>query len=391
MEVLKRIRAEAAGIRDELRDIVTSMYENPEPPFEEHNTSATLRNCLLRAGFRVEMGTGGMETAFVARKPMGRKYPCVGFLVEMDALPHIGHACGHNIVAASSLGAAVVLSRTMESTGVKGRVLCFGTPAEESGFGKVKLASEGIFDGLDAVMMIHPSSRRIVDKGYLALKKVAVTFRGKAAHASAYPEQGVNALDALILFFNAVGLLRQQLPDNVRVHGIITEGGYAPNIIPERTSALFYVRAPSIHSVEQTALRLRNCARGAAKASGCRVSVKNVYYTLEPMKINAVLAGVYREGMDALGLKEDRVPRDKNLGSSDIGNVSTRAPAIQPLVPIVRGKRIEIHTHEFREATVTREGLRGMMEGVILLAYTGYRVMADTTLRKKVKESFRKG
>ncbi len=175
------------------------------------------------------------------------------------------------------------------------------------------------------------------------------------------------------------------------MHGIITEGGVAPNIIPERTSAYFYVRAPSVLSVEETARKLRGCARGAAKATGCRFSVKNLYYTLEPMRINPVLTEIYRGGMARAGIKEDRVPKDRNLGSSDIGNVSNRVPAIQPLVPIVRGKRVEIHTHEFREATVAKDGLRGMMEGVVLLAYTGYRVMADAKLRKKVRKAFQKG
>jgi amidohydrolase len=388
MEVLEIIEGEARSLKGELGAIVNSLYENPEVSFEEHKTSETLVSFLHRWGFHVERGIGGLKTAFVARKAGGRKIPSVGYLAEMDALPQIGHACGHNIVAAASLGAAVVLSRVMQKRGVKGSVLCFGTPAEESGFGKVKLASEGVFDGLDAAMMIHPSSRRVVDKGYLALKKLTVTFQGKAAHASAYPEQGINALDALILFFNSIGLLRQQLSDDVRVHGIITEGGVAPNIIPERTSAYFYVRAPSVLSVEETARKLRGCARGAAKATGCTFSVKNLYYTLEPMRINPVLTEIYRGGMARAGIKEDRVPKDRNLGSSDIGNVSNRVPAIQPLVPIVRGKRVEIHTHEFREATVAKDGLRGMMEGVVLLAYTGYRVMADAQLRKKVRKAF---
>jgi amidohydrolase len=391
MEVIEKIAAVAKSIEKELYAIATSMYENPEVSFEEHKTSETLRNYLEHEGFSVEAGAGGLGTAFVARKSSGKKNPRVGFLIEMDALPGIGHACGHNIVATASSGAAVVLSRVARSFGVSGSVFCFGTPAEESGFGKVKLASEGVFDGLDAAMMIHPSSKRIVDKGYLSLKKMTVTFRGKAAHAAAYPEQGVNALDALILFFNAVGLMRQQLHEDVRVHGIITEGGVAPNIIPERTSAYFYVRARSAQTVEKTAEKLRDCAKGAAKASGCRVSVRDRYFTLEPMRINPVLAEVYREGMAKVGLKEDPVAKDKNLGSSDIGNVSTRVPTIQPLVPIVRGKRVEIHTHDFREATVAKGGKRGMMEGVVLLAYTGYRVLSDPGLRKEVRKAFKEG
>lgn len=388
MEVIEKIAEEAKSVESELYAIVTSMYENPELSFEEYNTAKTLINFLSHEGFTVESQTAGLDTAFIAQKGRGKKSPRVGYLIEMDALPQVGHACGHNIVAAASLGAAVVLSRMARRLNIRGNVLCFGTPAEESGFGKVRLAAEGVFEGLDAAMMIHPSSRRVVDKEYLALKKMTFTFRGKAAHAAAYPEQGVNALDALITFFNSVGLLRQQLQEDVRVHGIITEGGVAPNIIPERTSAYFYVRARSVQTVEETAEKLRNCAKGAAKTSGCRVSVRNIYFTLEPMRTNPVLASVYREGMAKIGLKENSVPKDKNLGSSDIGNVSIHVPTIQPLVPIVRGKRVEIHTHDFREATIAREGKRGMMEGVVLLAYTGFRVLTDPLLRRKIKKAF---
>lgn len=391
MEILENIQREAKNIRKELENMVVSLYKNPELSFEEHDSSKLLRDFLETHGFAVTTGAGGLDTAFFGMKQSGRATPRIGYLAEMDALPGVGHACGHNIVAAASTGAAVVLARVARDLGLKGSVVCVGTPAEESGFGKVKLAEEGVFDGLDAAMMVHPSSRRVVDKGYLALKKMTFSFRGRAAHAAAYPEQGVNALDALILFFNSVGLLRQQLPDDVRIHGIITEGGVAPNIVPEKTSAFYYVRAKSLEGVEETASKLKDSARGAAKATGCRAVVKDVYYTLLPMKINPVLASVYREGMAKLGLREDNVEKDKNLGSSDIGNVSTRVPAIQPLVPIVRGKRVEIHTHKFREATISKQGYRGVMEGVVLLAYTGLKIMADPEIRRKVKQAFKSG
>jgi amidohydrolase len=389
MDPIKLIMEEGKKVRRGLEEIVRDLHDHPEVSYEEHRSSRVVREYLSEEGFTNVSGVAGMDTSFVSDWKNGASSPRVGYLVEMDALPGLGHACGHNIVAASSAGAAVILSRIANTLGIKGCVSCFGTPAEEKGFGKGKMAEEGVFDGVDAAMMVHPSSHRVVDKGYLALKRMAVTYHGKAAHAAAYPEEGVNALDATILLFNGVSLLRQQLPGDVRVHGIITDGGAAPNIIPERSSSSFYVRAATLPGLEEAVARFEECVKGAARSSRCRVTIKKESYTLHPMIINPVLAELYREGMKKLGLKEDDVAKDTNLGSSDIGNVSTRVPAIQPLVPIVRGRKVEIHTHPFREATVSKVGFNGMMEGALLLAYTGFCILSDQGVRRRMKKSFK--
>ncbi|RMG59803.1 MAG: M20 family peptidase [Deltaproteobacteria bacterium] len=386
--VIRRIRKEGQNLLPLLKEIVQQMHDNPEVSLKERNTSRFLSEILEKEGFSVDRGICGMPTAFDARSGKGRG-PKVALLAEMDALPGLGHACGHNIVAASSVGAGIILARLLRQRNTGGSVHVVGCPAEEMGFGKARMVERGFFDGFDAAMMVHPSSRRVVDKGYLALRRMKITFHGKAAHASAYPEEGVNALDALVLFFTSIGLLRQQLKEGIRLHGIITKGGTAPNVIPEETEAYFYLRAKTVEDLETLTERVKNCARGAARSTGCRVKTRPVSYTLKPMLINETLASIYREGMRSMGLTEDDVPRDRNLGSSDIGNVSHACPSIQPLVPISREGKIEIHTHRFREATVTEGGFAGALEGAVLLAYTGFRVLTDREVRRQVKREWR--
>ncbi len=387
-EIIDRLRLLAKEITPLLKRIIITMYENPEEALKERKTSLFLSRILDEHGFRIKRPLPGLPTAFKASLSVRKERPSVAYLAEMDALPGLGHACGHNVVAAASVAAGILLAKVLREKNKSGTVIVFGTPAEEKGYGKAKMAETGLFDDVDAAMMVHPSSRRIVDKGYLAMRKMTFTFHGKAAHASAYPEHGVNALDAMILFFSSVGLLRQQLPEGLRLHGVITNGGTAPNIIPDRTDAYFYLRAKNADDLEELTRKIVACARGAAKATGCRVTARRVSYTLQAMKINQTLAETYREGMRKLGLEEDDAPKDKNLGSSDIGNVSLVVPAIQPLVPISSGKKVEIHTNEFREATVTEKGFEGALEGAILLAYTGFRFLTDRKLRQQVRREF---
>ncbi|MEW6719712.1 MAG: M20 family metallopeptidase [Thermodesulfobacteriota bacterium] len=351
-----------------------------ELALRETRTSRALSSFLERNGFRVAHGVAGMETAFRAEYPFGKGRPAVAFLCEMDALPSIGHACGHNIVGVASACAAVALARAGRGTFRSGKVVVFGTPAEETGYGKARMAEAGVFRGIDAVMMVHPSSRRHVDKGYLALHKMYFTYHGRTAHAAAYPEHGINALDGVLLLFNGVSALRQQLPDTVRVHGIVTEGGQAPNIIPERAQAYFYVRGETEAELRRTVARVKGCAAGAAKASGCRLSIEEGPYTLSPMKANPVLAGTYRRALGLLGLQESGAPANRNRGSSDIGNVSQVVPTLQPNIPVTGGERVEIHTRRFAEATVAPSGQEGVMEGIRALALTGYDLFSDPSL-----------
>src|SRR5512134_404066 len=385
----KLLLSKAEALRPEAVRMLRSISGYAELGLKEFRTSRTLAGFLEERGFRVDRGIAGMETAFRAEFVFGKGKPAVAFLCEMDALPGLGHACGHNVVGVSSACAAAALAAFGAGRFRSGRIVALGTPAEETGYGKARMAEEGVFRGIDAAMMVHPSSRRHVAKGYLALHKIRFTYLGKASHAAAYPEQGINALDAVLLLFNGISALRQQLPDTVRVHGIITEGGQAPNIIPERAKAYFYVRGEEETELRETVARVKACAAGAATATRCRLKVEEGPFTLSPMKVNPALAGAYRRALSLLKLKESGAPTNRNRGSSDIGNVSQVVPALQPNVPITAaGERFEIHTRPFAEATTKPSGIAGMMEGIRALALTGYELFTDPALVRDTWRTF---
>ncbi len=377
----------AEGLEKRLTDLSDDFYRNPELGLKEVRTSSMMQAFLGEHGFRIEPGVAGMETAF--RASTGSGAPVIALLAEMDALPGIGHACGHNIGGTASVGAGAALSKALAGKlpGGKGTLLVLGTPAEELGKGKIDMIKAGVFDGVDAAMMVHGSSGRRVVKHFLGLVRLNFTFHGKSSHASAYPEEGVNALDAVILLFNAIGLLRQQMRSDVRVHGIITEGGKAPNIIPEKASASFYVRAKDLKELDSIKTRVMECARGAAASTGCSLVVAEAGDLNAPMKINMAFAGVYRRALEHMGLKEDGEAPEKNVGSSDIGNVSQIIPTIHPHVPIRKG--INIHTRGFADATVTPDGHRALMEGVKALGLTAMELFFKPEALEAIKKDFR--
>lgn len=360
-----------------------------ELPLEEVRTAATLSTFLEGRGFRVERGIAGMKSAFRATYVFGKGKPAVAFLCEMDALPGLGHACGHNIVGVASACAAATVAEFGRERFKSGRVIALGTPAEETGYGKAKLIEEGIFKGVDAAMMVHPSSRRHVAKGYLALHRLRFTYHGRASHAAAYPEYGVNALDGVLLLFQSIGMLRQQLKDTVRVHGIVTDGGKAPNIIPERAQAYFYVRGENDRDLAEAVEKVMACAEGAATATGCRLEAEPGVYRLSAMAVNPVIATSYRKAIALLGLQESEAPTDKNRGSSDIGNVSRILPTIQPNIPISDGERVEIHTRPFEKATCSPSGIAGMMEGIRAMSITAADLFADPDRVRDAWKAFR--
>ncbi|HLA50897.1 MAG TPA: peptidase dimerization domain-containing protein, partial [Thermodesulfobacteriota bacterium] len=253
--------------------------------------------------------------------------------------------------------------------------------------GKIAMIKAGLFDGLDVAMMVHPSSKRMVSRVFLGLIRLNLHFKGKPSHASAYPEEGVNALDAVIQTFNSINAMRQQLRNDVRIHGIITDGGVAPNIIPEKASASFYVRAKDLEELYSVRERVLNCAKGAALATGCKLTIEEGADMNAPMKINKALADIYRRQMEFLGLKEDDFPMDKNAGSSDIGNVSQVLPTIHPHILLKRG--INIHTREFADATITDDGKNAIMEGAKCLALTATELILDKNALERVKKDFK--
>lgn len=385
----KKLLAAADALAPAARRMLAAVTGFAELGRRETRTSQALSAFLEERGFRVARGIAGMDTAFRAEFRFGRGGPRIALLCEMDALPGIGHACGHNIGGVASACAAAALASFGAGRLRSGSVVALGTPAEEMGYGKARMVEAGVFRGIDAAMMVHASSRRHVAKGYLALHKIRFTYRGKASHAAAYPEHGINALDGVLLLFHGIAALRQHLPDTVKVHGIVTEGGQAPNIVPERAQAYFYVRGEDDAQLFAAVPRVKACARAAAKATGCRLAMEEGPYTLSAMRVNPVLAGSWRRTLALLGLRESGAPTDRNRGSSDIGNVSRVVPVLQPNVPISSGERVEIHTRAFAEATVSPAGVAGMMEGIRGLSLTAYDLFTDPALVREAWKAFR--
>jgi amidohydrolase len=350
MSAVKELIAQAVDrLANDLEALSRRIHDNPELAYQEVKAAGWLAEFLGARGFKVERGVGGVETAFRGTIETGDG-PTVAIMCEYDALPAIGHACGHNVIAASGAGAGAALAAVRDRL-PRGRLHVIGTPAEEGGGGKVKLIKAGVFAGVDAAMMVHGWDRWIPHQDLLGIVRVGFEFTGKAAHASADPWEGVNALDAVIQTFNNVSMLRQQVRPDARIHGIVTQGGAAPNIIPEAAAALFYVRAAQLDYMWELRTRVVACAEGAAQATGCRVKVIDYENAYEPMRRNATLLDLFRANMETLGLSESPEVKDR-LGSSDVGNVSQVLPTIQPLVKIAPDGT-PIHSRDFEAAAVS--------------------------------------
>jgi len=356
------------------------MAANPELSLQEFETSRRYVEFLRQHGFEVVRNTAGLETAFVATHGSPEATVRVALLAEMDALPEVGHACGHNLSGPASLLAAAALASEVRPEELA--VVVVGCPAEEIGVGKRRLVEAGVFADLDAALMAHASDMRRAHRLFLGNWKLEFTFHGRAAHAAAYPERGVNALDAVILLFNGVGLLRQQLPASVRVHGIISEGGRAPNLIPERAQAQFWIRALDQEILEDAAQRVEACAAGAATSTGTRLESRTLETSSPPMRPNLPLAATYRRQLEFLGLSETPHPADRCIGSSDISHVSRVVPTIHPNFPI--GSALPLHSREFAEAAASPEGERGLAEAARALALTVLELTLDPDLRAEI-------
>ena len=382
-----RLSAEVEALAGDLYAVSEFLYQNPEIGFQEFKACEFLSQFLEKQGFEVVRGVGGVKTAFLAR-PSGRPKtrPTVAFLAEYDALPGVGHGCGHNLIAASSLGAAVVLSRLID--GLPGSVAVVGTPAEEGGGGKILLAEADVFSEMDMAMMFHPSRLNRPGEEMLGRVKFKVEFFGKAAHASVSPDRGINALDAMVAAYNHISALRQAVRPEARIHGIITHGGDAPNIIPQYTAGLFYIRAASRSYREELFKRVERCIEGAAMATGATYKIEVGRPTFDPIKSNPPLEEGVRANMEALGISID--PDDGRRGSSDIGNLSYYLPAIHPTLAIVEPE-VPGHSEAFREASVSPRGREALLQAAKLLAMTGYDFLTSAELRDKVREAFKQG
>jgi amidohydrolase len=361
-------REKFATVEAELNDLSKWMYDHPEPAYKEFETSARLVEYLRGHGFAVEYPAYGLETAFVARAG-STDGPEVVICCEIDALPAVGHACGHNIIATSAIGAGIAAAEVADQLGV--RVTVLGTPAEEDGGGKVDLIDAGAFEGAAASMMIHPSPRDVVDPKMLAIHHLAVEFRGKDAHASASPWEGRNALDAFVQLYVNVSTFRQHMRPTDKIHGIITKGGDAPNIIPSFTRSEWYVRAATDERLHEMLDRFRAQVDAAATATGCTAElIENGHYYSDVVS-DPTMVELFAANSEALGrpLARGASEDPAQAGSTDMGNVSHVVPSIHPMIGMDTKGAVN-HQPEFAAHTITPDGQRAMRDGALAMAWT---------------------
>lgn len=384
-QLKQRVCEAVDGMREELLRVSHAIHARPELAFEEHEAAALLVSTLRGAGLPVEPGAYGLPTAFEAEAGAGSS--CVALLAEYDALPEIGHACGHNLIATASLGAGLALASL--GAGLPGRVRILGTPAEERGGGKELMARRGALDGVDAALMIHPASVNLVNMPCMCLAEVEVVYRGRAAHAAAMPEQGVNALDGLVHAYQALAALRQHIRASERIHGIITDGGQAPNVVPEQAAGQFYVRAASPGALTALKERVEACFRGGALASGAEVVLRWGEVDYMDIRFNAALAECFQANAETLG--REFVPMDQLppslAGSTDLGNVSQRVPSIHPMLACAP-LHCTIHNPEFEHYAGSEDGDAAALDGAKALAMTALDFFCDEDLRVRARNLF---
>ena len=380
-----RLAAAVDSARDEILDLSHRIHAHPEPAFEEERAATWIAEILGRHGFVVEHPAGSLSTAIRATRRGGRggPGPRIGILAEYDALPGLGHGCGHNTMAASGVGAAIALAAIGDE--LAGEIVFFGTPAEERGSGKQIMIDDGLFEGIDAALLFHPCDRNHVELHPLASEDVEVVYHGLQAHAAADPWKGRNALDAMVLLFSSVGLWRQQLRTDARVHGIIQEGGTAANIIPERTRAWFMLRSPDQAYYEDMKTRFRALVEGAALATGTTAEITFSGGALT-MKANPALEARWVANAAAYGIV-DQGP-DPNSGSTDMANLSRVCPTIHPDLAIAP-EGTPGHSILFRDAAATPAADATTLLAAVLVAQTAYELFADPELLASAWRDFR--
>lgn len=385
-----KVKENVDRLSERLFSISDAMYREPEIGLQEYKSSKMLVELLKEHGFAVETGLAGMPTSFRATKKGGSGGPTVAILAEYDALPEIGHGCGHNIIGTAACGAGCALAPLMDEIG--GTLVILGTPAEEGAVdnagGKVAMVEAGVFENIDAAMMIHPSSVDRVMATSNARVALEISFRGKTAHAAGAPHEGINALDAAILTFNNWNALRQHLKEDVRIHGIITKGGVSPNIIPDYAEIRMYCRASNMDYLKEVEEKVRKCAEGAALATGATVQFRYTARTYSNMITNTVLAEAFARNLEDLGRVVSPPEPKSGGGSTDMGNVSHVVPAIHPYIAICKPGEAASHSREFARATISEMGHKGLLDGAKALAMTALDVLTDPELLARAKKEF---
>jgi amidohydrolase len=387
LQTLKSRAMEDVDVRREsLIQIADQIFANPEIGFQEHASAALLSDTLEQNGFAVERGVADLETAFVATLEGSAPGPTVAFLAEYDALPGLGHACGHNLIGTSAVGAGLAMKAVLPE--LAGRIQVIGTPAEEGGGGKAYLVDAGVFENVDAAMMIHPSGKNLIGRRSLTVYHVRIEFYGQSAHAAAWPDEGINALDGIILTFTGINALRQHVRDDVRIHGIITHGGDAPNIVPDYAAGEFYVRAADTPYCEAVVAKVRACAEGAAQATGARLEFAQTGPRYDARMPNPTLVALAKANMEGLGLQVAQASGDERMGSSDMGNVSQVVPAIHPYIAIGPDDLVG-HTPAFREAAGSPAGHEGLLKAAKTMAMTAIDLLAEPAKLREAQRTFK--
>jgi amidohydrolase len=368
--------------RQQLRDLSLKIHSSPELGFKEVKAAGWLSQYLEENGFNLERGVCELPTAF--RGSYGKGKPAIAILAEYDALPKLGHACGHNLIAGCAVGAAVASKPAIDQCG--GSVLVIGTPAEELYGGKIIMAERGAFDEVDIAMMVHPGGHDTATTQALACLGLEVEFFGKAAHASTRPETGINALEAMLLSFAAINSLRQHVKDKARIHGIITDGGDAANVVPAHSAGSFLVRAEDDAYLEELKEKVLNCFTGAATATGARLKYQWGKVLYAPLRNNLTLARLFKQNMRSLGRKM-QLSGSSRVGSTDMGNVSQIVPSIHPTVAIAPAE-VVAHSPDFAAAAASEAGIQGMVDAAKALAMTVVDLVASPEIVSKVKQEF---
>lgn len=364
------------------------IHSNPEVGNEEFFASELLTNILSKEGFSIEKSLFGHPTSFIAKKKSSKPGPSIGFLAEYDALPKIGHACGHNIIGTSSVAAAIAISNLINKIG--GEIVAFGTPAEEGGINgsaKATFVKNNLFKGIDTCLIVHPWNKNSVTGKCLALDPIDFEFFGKSAHAAASPEEGINALNAVIELFNGINALRQHLTNDIKIHGIITNGGDAPNIVPEYAKAKFFIRAETRKTCNETTEKVMNIAKGAALITGAKLKATFFQNQIDDFLINKTFDMIFAENAKLIGL-DINTSLGYGLGSTDAGNVSYVVPTIQPYLRI-GSYDLAPHTTEFCNAAVSKEGDKALINASKILALTALTLITDKDKLNAVKEDFK--
>lgn len=359
-------------IHKELCEISDFIYHNPELGNEEYKAVEKLTSFLQEHNFEIETEFLGIKTAFRATYDSNKEGPIIGYLCEYDALPEIGHGCGHNMIGAMSAGAGIILSKVLNEIG--GKIIVYGTPAEETNGAKVIFAEQGVFDELDVAMMVHPSDKTIESGTSMALYPLQFTYTGKTAHAASCPQEGINALNSVIQLFNGIDALRQHVTPDVRIHGVITNGGVAANIVPDKAVAQFYFRASTKEILDDVLVKVKNIAQGAALMTGSKLEMTRYELPNDNLKTNKSLSEAFSKNLRTLGIKN--IYEAKDTGSSDIGNVSHKTPTIHPYIGI-SNCNITGHSVNMADATITPFAHERLLIGTLALAYTGYDVLIN--------------